>query len=161
MYAPIVGQHMRVRQSLNPTESKSSLYKALNRGLFAIAKKPADNGPHSRFFDKVNPLQHLFTICLHFQFFPHFPETLRRRSGHLRRYICVFSEAPAADGRRRPCFRSVPPYANFFLLLATSYMAPISPETNPADRLNGQPQFYSRSQNLGRSLLSWKIIQER
>lgn len=152
---------MRVRQSLNPTESKSSLYKALNRGLFAIAKKPADNGPHSRFFYKVKYFHFLFTICSHFQFFPHFPETLRRRSGHLRRYICDFSGVPAADGRRRPCFRSVPPYANFFLLLATFYMAPISPETNPADRLNGQPQIYSRSQNLGRSLHSWKIIQER
>lgn len=161
MPAPIVGQYMRVRQSLNRTESKSSLYKALNRGLFAIAQKPADNGPHSRFFHKVNPFQKIFTKNSHFQFFPLFPETLRRRSGHLRRYICDFSGVPAADGRRRPCFRSVPPYANFFLLLATFYMALFSPETNPTDRLNGQPQSYSRSQNLGRSLLFWKTVQER
>ena len=80
---------------------------------------------------------------------------------HINTLIARLCQSPAADGRRRPSFRSVPPYANFFLLLAAFYMAPISPESRPADRLNGQPQFYSRSQNLGRSLLFWKTVQER
>jgi hypothetical protein len=126
-----------------------------------IAQKPADNGPHSRFFHKVNPFQKIFTKNSHFQFFPLFPETLRSRPGHRRRYICDLPTSPAADGRRRPCFRSVRPYANFLLLLATFHMAPIFPESRSADRLNGKPQFYSRSQNLGRCIISWKIIQER
>jgi hypothetical protein len=75
--------------------------------------------------------------------------------------IALASARRPADDRERPNFRPAPAYANFLLLLATFYMASISPETNPADRFNGNPQFYSRSQNLGRSLLSWKIIQER
>ena len=126
-----------------------------------LPKKPADNGPHSRFFRKVKYFHILFTICSHFQFFPHFPETLRPRPGHRRRYICDLSTSPAVDASRRPCFRSVRPYANFLLLLAAFHMAPISPETRPADRLNGKPQIYSRSQNLGRSLHFWKTVQER
>ena len=135
--------------------------KPLIEGFLPLPKKPADNGPHSRFFHKVNPFQKIFTKNSHFQFFPHFPETLRSRPGHLRRYICDLSTSPAADGRRRPCFRSVPPYANFLLLLATFYMASFFPESRPTDRLNGKPQTYSRSQNLGCCILSWIIFQER
>ena len=43
-----------------------------------IAQKPADHGPHSRFFQKVNPFQNLFTIYSHFQSFPGFPKIYKR-----------------------------------------------------------------------------------
>ena len=44
----------------------------------ALPQKPADNGPHSRFFEKVKYFHILFTIYSHFQFFPDFPENLLR-----------------------------------------------------------------------------------
>ena len=80
---------------------------------------------------------------------------------HINTFIARLCQSPAVDASRRPCFRSVPAYANFLLLLAAFHMAPISPETRSADRLNGKPQIYSRSQNLGRSLYFWKTVQER
>ena len=66
------------------------------------AQKPADNGPHSRFFNKVNPFQHLFTNCLHFQFFPYFPENLRPRPGTLNSHICPHSACKCGSARGRP-----------------------------------------------------------
>ena len=101
------------------------------------AQKPADNGPHSRFFEKVNPFHNLFTIYSHFQFFPYFPENLRLRPGTLNTpyaLIALASVGRPADDRERPCFRPVPAYANFLLLLAVGYMRPIFPETRLSDR---------------------------
>lgn len=67
-----------------------------------IAQKPADNGPHSRFFDKVNPFQHLFTNCLHFQFFPFFPETPLRPDRESWAPICSHSACKCGSARGRP-----------------------------------------------------------
>ena len=55
---------------------------------------------------------------------------LTENSPHMRLKV---NERPAGD-RERPSFRSVRPYANFFLTLAAFYMRLIFPGTRPADR---------------------------
>ena len=55
---------------------------------------------------------------------------LTENSLHMRLKV---NERPAGD-RERPSFRSVRPYANFFLTLAAFYMRLIFPGIRPADR---------------------------
>lgn len=55
---------------------------------------------------------------------------LTENSPHMRLKV---NERPAGD-RERPSFRSVRPYANFFLTLAAFYMRLIFPVIRPADR---------------------------
>ena len=97
------------------------------------AQKPADNGPHSRFFDKVNPFHNLFTKNSHFQFFPFFPENPLRPDREIwtapYALIALASVGRPADDRERPCFRPGRAYANFLLLLAAFYMRPFFPES--------------------------------
>ena len=55
--------------------------------------------------------------------------------------IALASAGRPADDRERPCFRPVPAYANFLLLLATFYMRLIFPESGPADRNTGTAAY--------------------
>ena len=73
-----------------------------------------------------------------FQFFPKSPLRPDREFG-VHMAICGLQSWPAADGRRRPCFRPGPAYANFFLLLAVGYMRPIFPES---EALINLPRFF-------------------
>jgi hypothetical protein len=75
--------------------------------------------------------------------------------------IALASAARPADDRERPCFRPVPAYANFLLLLAAGYMRLIFPETRTADRETGKPQAYKFATIFHMLHLSWKIVQER
>ena len=91
------------------------------------AQKPADNGPHSRFFNKVNPFHNLFTICSHFQFFPYFPENLRRRPGNLNSPICFHSACKCGSARGRPrkaVFPTGPRICEFFVTSSGRLYAP-------------------------------------
>lgn len=118
-----------------------------------LPKKPADHGPHSRFFHKVNPFQNLFTKSSHFQFFPNFPKIFhcapdRVNGAATYALIALASLGRPADDRERPCFRSAPAYANFLLLLAAFYMRLIFPETAPPignsgnRKLINSPRFF-------------------
>lgn len=118
--------------------------------------------PIAGFSKKSTPSAKYSQIIYISNFFHIFPKTpVRPDRCSTYAPISLASAVRPADDRERPCFRPAPAYANFLLLLAAFYMATISPESQPADRLNEPPQFYSRSQNLERSLLFWKTVQER
>ena len=96
------------------------------QGSFAFTQKPADNGPHSRFFSKVNPFQHLFTNCLHFQFFPYFPENLRP-DREFWTSICSHSAYKCSSARGRPrkaVFPTGPRICEFFATSSGRLYAP-------------------------------------
>ena len=83
----------------------------------------------------------LFIIYLQFvhisSFFQIFPKTCvpdRETWTAPYAHIALASVGRPADDRERPCFRPVPAYANFLLLLAVGYMRLIFPETRPPDR---------------------------
>ena len=92
-----------------------------------IAQKPADNGPHSRFFNKVNPFRKIFTKNSHFQFFPYFPENLRPRPGNLDSPICPHSACKRSSARGRPrkaVFPTGPRICEFFATSSGRLYAP-------------------------------------
>lgn len=110
----------------------------------------------------------LFIIYLQFihisSFFQIFPKTcVADRVNGTAPYalIALASAARPADDRERPCFRPVPAYANFLLLLAVGYMRLIFPETRTADRETGKPQAYKFATIFHMFHPSWKIVQER
>ena len=95
-------------------------------------------------------------ISSFFHFFPKSPLRSDRELGtHMA--ICPMQSWRPAGDRERPCFRPVPPYANFLLLLAVGYMRLIFPGTGymafiyvESDR-HFKPQFFkhlSRSETL-------------
>jgi hypothetical protein len=110
----------------------------------------------------------LFIIYLQFihisNFFQIFPKTCvadRVNGAAPYAHISLASAGRPADDRERPCFRPVPAYANFLLLLAAFYMRLIFPETRTADRETGKPQAYKFATIFHMLNLSWKIVQKR
>ena len=97
----------------------------------------------------------LFIIYLQFvhisSFFQIFPKTCvpdRETWTAPYAHISLASAARPADDRERPCFRPVPAYANFLLLLAAFYMRFIFPESAPPigkpgnRKLINSPRFF-------------------
>lgn len=104
------------------------------QGSFGVERR--DHGRNAPNFRKVKPFRKIFCEFFVNKFLPDFPKMpdpfgrLIENSPHMRLKV---NERPAGD-RERPSFRSVRPYANFFLTLAAFYMRLIFPVIRPADR---------------------------
>lgn len=101
------------------------------QGSFGVERR--DHGRNAPNFSKVKSFRKIFCEFFVNNLLPNFPKITHPLRTHDRyHHICKKFLLPAADGWRRPSFRSVLAYANFLLLLAAGFSRSYFPKIQEA-----------------------------